>query len=164
MRRGALRKRQGGFSMVSAVFLLVVLATLGAAVMNITSSQNATSVEDLQGSLSYQAARAGIEWGIFQVMNPSALVVKNPPTACPASPTALNIQGFSVTVTCTIFGPYNEDVTGMTTFRTIAVYQIISTASSAAPIGNPEHVERQLQVTFSRCVTTEDQAGTPQLC
>ena len=99
------RLRQPGFTIVSAIFLLVVLALLGAFIVNLSTTQNVTSAQDIQGSRAYHAARAGLEWGLYQVLDPlnATVVAPGAPTwpnmpGCAAATTAapLAIEGFSV--------------------------------------------------------------------
>jgi MSHA biogenesis protein MshP len=151
--------RQRGFSIVSAIFLLVVLAALGVAIVSVSTTQNVTSAQDIQGSRAYHAARAGAEWGVFQVMNPAGTLAPSPPV-CPANAT-LAIEGFAVTVTCSNYGPYRE-TTGVAQ-RTIVVYVMTSTATSSAAVGSVDYVERQAQVMFSKCILTQSSAPN-QLC
>lgn len=61
-------RRMRGFAIVSAMFILVVLAALGAFILSISTSQQIGSALDVQGTRAYQAARAGIEWGLYSVM------------------------------------------------------------------------------------------------
>ena len=70
---------QRGFSIVSAIFILVILASMGAAMLTFSNVQQTTSTQDLQGIRAYQAARAGMERGINQVLR-----VPPPPAAAPA--------------------------------------------------------------------------------
>jgi MSHA biogenesis protein MshP len=141
---GAIAQR--GFSIVSAIFLLIVMASLGAFMVTFSTVQQTTSTQDMEGVRAYQAARTGIEWGLYQ-----ALQVPQPPAAapaCPASPTTLPaldgvLAGFTVNVTC---NPSDHIEAG----TTVRVYQFISTATNSAAAGSPQYVERQLQVTVSR--------------
>ena len=64
-------RRQRGFSIVTAIFLMVVLALLGAFIVSVTGLQQSSQQLDVQGVRAYQAARAGIEWGACQVLDPS---------------------------------------------------------------------------------------------
>jgi Tfp pilus assembly protein PilX len=88
---------QRGFSLFSAIFLLVMLSALGAAIVKVTSSSQIASALDIQGERGYQAARAGIEWGLYQQR------IKN---SCPqdatsfALPAGTTLAGFTVTVKC----------------------------------------------------------------
>ena len=66
-----------GFALVSAIFLLVVLAALGAYMMDFSSVQHSTSTQDVNGTRAYQAARAGMEWGVYQIL-------RNPGFVCGA--------------------------------------------------------------------------------
>jgi MSHA biogenesis protein MshP len=154
-------RRQRGFSIVTAIFLLVVLSLLGAFIVSVTGLQQSSQQLDVQGVRAYQAARAGIEWGAWQVLDPNNTL--NPISCspvvlpgCPASPTNLgglagSLSPFTVTVTCgaTINAPTTEGN------REIGAYQIIATACNQPPCPNPTpaagYVERQLQATLSKC-------------
>lgn len=95
---GAGLRQARGFSLVSAIFLLVVLAMLGVAMVAISTVQNQSSGLDVQGVRAYQAARAGIEWGLYQELQPPNSCVAATNIAMPAG---TSLSGFTVTVTCT---------------------------------------------------------------
>jgi MSHA biogenesis protein MshP len=123
-----------GFSIVSALFLLIVLATLGAFMVNFSTVQHTTSAMDVHGAQAYQAARAGIEWGTYRILRNNSC----------AAGTALNdVPGFAVTVQCVQAGSYTEGTGG------VAVYQLTSTARSGT-VGGLGYVERQLQATIAK--------------
>lgn len=146
-----------GFAIVTAVFILVVLAVLGAFMVNVSTNQQIGSALDVQGVRAYQAARAGIEWGLLQQL---PLQRANPPTyaTCAAAfgtngtfsfpATAASLQAFTVTVTCT---PVSDANGGPT------VYTVTATACNATdatthdcPNGSPGnlYVERRLAATL----------------
>ena len=131
-----------GFALASAIFLLVVLAALSAFMVTLSTTQHATSAQDVMGTRAAQAARAGIEWGTFQVLKAAAAPAV---TACTINPLPLagNLVGFTVTVACNATGPLMENGIAVTT------YNITSTASTGAP-GTSLFVERQFQATVSR--------------
>jgi MSHA biogenesis protein MshP len=83
---------QRGFAAVAAVFLVVILAGLGAFMLTFSNTQQLTSAQDVQGSRAYWAARAGLGWGIVSVTPAS--------TTCFTSPTTLTVDGFTVIVRC----------------------------------------------------------------
>lgn len=56
------RRHQVGFAAIAAIFLVVVLAALGAFMVTFSNTQQLTSAQDLQGTRAYWAARAGLEW------------------------------------------------------------------------------------------------------
>ena len=132
-----------GFLLPAAIFILVILAGLGAYALNITSVQQATSTQDVQGSRAYQAARAGIEWAAYQVLAPGTTALAN----CPTSPSTLSLDNFTVTVSCTRYANYNEQGTD----HTIAMYDITSTASFGTA-GTLNYIQRQVQITLSKCL------------
>ncbi|MBI5108707.1 MAG: agglutinin biogenesis protein MshP [Rhodocyclales bacterium] len=158
-----LRNRIRGFAIVTAIFILVVLATLGAFILNVFSSQQIGSAIDLDGVRAYQAARAGIEWGIYQVQatpaynfsygTPAVAVGSASPDlrACPATasftPAAPTLSTFTVTVTCT-------QIAG--TSGSPNVYSLVSVACNGPDAGNcpntvtpgAYYVERRLEVAF----------------
>jgi len=138
-------RTESGFVLPTAIFLLVILAALGGYMVSLSRTSHISGALDIQGSRAYQAARAGIEWAAWQVIDPQT----QPPTSatlCPASPTTLTLDGtlvaFAVTVECT----RTEETDGA---DTVAIYQITSTATSGLP-GEVDYVERQIQASFSK--------------
>ncbi len=145
----------GGFALVTAIFLLVVLAALGAFMVTMSTVQHATSAQDVQGSRAYQAARAGIEWNVFQIMAPentnTAVAPFTTQYVCPGGATALNtlggaLTGFSVSVLCTRTD-YAEGG------NIISSYQVTSSSSFGA-VGSSQYVARQLSATVNTCRKT----------
>ena len=140
LRSNISRHAAQGFAIITAIFILVVLAVLGAFMVNVSTNQHIGSALDVQGVRAYQAARAGIEWGLYQKLIGSACV-----SSTSFSPTATTLAGFTVTVTCTA----TTDVpNGGPT-----VYTITSTACNATapcPSASPSslYIERRLDVTF----------------
>lgn len=158
--------RPRGFAILSAIFILVVLAVLGAAMMTVSTNQQTGSARDIDGVRAYQAARAGIEWGLYKVQTTTGyrFGYDCPPTdsgaqcpnrrACPVSPSsfqppedATTLHGFTVTVTCT----GTIDASGGPT-----VFSLVSTSCNQPHAGNcPNttdpgslYVERRLTVSF----------------
>jgi MSHA biogenesis protein MshP len=89
-------KKQVGFSLVMAIFILVVLSLLGGYMVKLSGVQHATSSFSIQGARAYQSARAGIGWAIARIS--SGGNCSNITSAPPLSFTDIN--GFSVTLTC----------------------------------------------------------------
>jgi len=141
-------RTQNGFSLVSAIFLLIVLASLGAYMVTIGSTNRATSTAALQGARAYQAARSGIDWSVFQ-LNPPILQVDARP-ACDndidgatVALTAPGLNGFTVTTTCNWTG-YSEKGSD-----NVTVYTLGSTATSGGNYGDPDFVQRRITATIS---------------
>jgi Tfp pilus assembly protein PilX len=95
--RKVLRKppRAEGVSLVTAIFLVVILSGLAGAIMSLYISQQTSSALDVQGARAYQAARAGVEWGLFQQLQNNNCF----PTSI-VTPGAQTLGSFTVTVTC----------------------------------------------------------------
>jgi MSHA biogenesis protein MshP len=130
---------------MAAVFLLVVVAAFIAYAANQASVQQQTTIADVQSARAYQAARAGLEWGAYQVLRTSL----NP--ACPAGTIGFagtTLADFVANVSCT-----SSDATEGA--LTITTYNITSTACNAAscPSGTPNAVyaERQVSLTLTKC-------------
>ena len=90
-----------GVGLVTAIFLLVVLAGLTVSMTVLFTTQQKSASLDEQGARAYQAARTGIEWGVYQNAHnncPGAAGSQTTTFAMPAS--ASSLSGFSVTVTC----------------------------------------------------------------
>ena len=134
-------KIQRGFSLISAIFLLVVIAALGTFAVTLSTTQQQSAALDVMSARAYQAARAGIEWGAYQVLNGGACVAG---TVLPALPGTLS--GFAVTVGCVSTA---HDDTGAANGVNVTVWNITSTATQGA-VGTPNYVERQLNVTIAR--------------
>lgn len=100
------RRYGAGVGLVTAIFLLVVLAGLGAAMVTIFSSQQISSGLDAQGARAYQAARAGIEWGVYQALHNSSCNETGPVAV--AMPPNTSLSDFTVSVTCTKIGDASD--------------------------------------------------------
>lgn len=87
-----------GFAIVSAIFILIVLAALGAFILSISTSQQMGSLLDVQGVRAYHAARTGIEWGLYRQLRDGSCPGAGAPTSF--SPAAATLSGFTITVTC----------------------------------------------------------------
>jgi MSHA biogenesis protein MshP len=133
-----------GFAILSAIFILVVLAALGAFILSISSQQQTGSALDVQGARAYQAARAGLEWGLYRQLRDGSCANAS------FIPTATTLAGFTVSVTCS---PTTDGSGGPTTYAITAT--ACNQPSGAAPGSCPNttdpgnfYIERRLTVTF----------------
>lgn len=139
---------ESGFVLPSAIFLVVILAALAAYMVTLSRTSHMSGALDIQGSRAYQAARAGIEWAAWQVVNLPPVALPDPvPTPCPLPfPGSVTLTGtlaaFTVTVTC--IRTADDDGGAL-----VEVYQVTSTATSGVP-GSVDYVERQIQASFSK--------------
>ena len=168
MTKPSIHSRTGprGFAIVSAIFILVVLAALGAFIVSVSTGQQVGLALDLQGVRAYQAARAGIEWGVYRVQatpaynfsygTPAVAVGSaNPNTRlCPASPTSFvpaapTLAGFTVTVTClATVDLVNGGPTVYTLQSTACNRPAAGACPPAAPAPGTDYIERRIEVTL----------------
>ena len=138
-------RRSSGFALMLAVFLIVTLATIGLYLVTVSTGQVQAVAQDEQAVRAYQAARAGLERGMYQ-----RLIVGN--CTVPASvtfPTSPGLSAFRAELTCAQVGiTENEGTTP------ISVFLITSRGCNANPCSpatpGPTYVERQLQVTVTQ--------------
>ena len=137
-------RTESGFVLPTAIFLLVILAALATYMVSLSRTSHLSSALDIQGARAYLAARAGIEWAAWQVIDPQT----QPPTSttpCPADTTLIltgTLAAFEVDVTC-IRTPATDGADA------VAVYQVTSTATLGTP-GEVDYVDRQIQASFSK--------------
>jgi MSHA biogenesis protein MshP len=142
--------RMRGVSLLTAVFLLVVLAALSAAIVGVFGVQQSGAVLDVMGVRADQAARSGLEWGLYRQLRvqPGVSVAcfsATPVTfALPAAPNS-TLAGFSVTVSCAAGA---DNLAGNTTNRwTIAAVACNKPGASGCPNASPDpdYVQRRVQ-------------------
>jgi MSHA biogenesis protein MshP len=132
--------RDKGFATSVVVAVLVMLAVLGTALFSLSTTQQSTIVRDTLGARAYQAARAGIEWGVYRTLN-AASCVASTSFALPGA-----LSDFTVTVECTS-NPHTEVSTVVTMYAITATACNFSGGSCpVASPSNPNYVERQLRV------------------
>ncbi|MFS2135067.1 agglutinin biogenesis protein MshP [Duganella sp. Dugasp56] len=142
-------RRSAGVALVTAIFLLVVLAGLAVAVVSLTASQQNSSVQDVQGQRAYQSAKAGIEWALYTALQtPTGLGFCAAPVTF-SMPTNTTLSAFTVTVTCSAAVPGYGDQANPANDPTANKRRIISTACNgpsgvACPASSPgaEYVQR----------------------
>ena len=141
------RARLCGFGSIAILVVLVMLAALAAAIVRLSSSAQASSALDTLGTRADQAARAGVEWGLYQALKGSW-------TTCSASSQTLDLRtdiGMMVTVTCSST-TYNEGETSPGVPKVLRIYTIdaIGCNSSTCPDNaravQSGYVERRRQV------------------
>lgn len=139
------RSRQAGVGLVTAIFLLVVLAGLGVASVTLFTSQQASANLDLEGAKAYQAARAGIEWGLYEQLR-HGRCVDSTSFGFPATST---LGSFRVTVGCQ---PLDElknadgDPVMRWRLRAVACNQPVEGACGQQAPNNSDYVQRRLEV------------------
>jgi MSHA biogenesis protein MshP len=150
-----MKRRETGFALMAAVFMLVTLAAISVYLLTISTGQLAAATQDEQATRAYQAARAGVEWGAYQLLRNSGVGFGQACTGVAGTATqtlSLGAMGgpagaashFAV-VTCNRVG--NETEAG----TAVSVYLVTVTGCNRATCGTADatYVERQLQLTLS---------------
>ncbi|MEO5687417.1 MAG: MSHA biogenesis protein MshP [Burkholderiaceae bacterium] len=141
------RAHSRGFGSIAILVVLVMLAALAAAIVRLSSSAQASSALDTLGTRADQAARAGVEWGLYQALKGSW-------TTCSATSQTLDLRadlGMMATVTCSSTA-YNEGETSPGVAKVVRVYTIDATGcnSSTCPDNaravQSGYVERRRQI------------------
>ena len=156
-----------GFSLVTGIFLLVVMSALGAFMVVFTGLQQNTVQLDVLGVRAYYAARAGINWGMYRALDPDNTIAPGQAVfaACPTG-TINTLPGslapFTVVVACNVTAATEAN-------RQIRIYQITATACNhttcPAPTPPPSgYVERSVVVTIARCKDQDLAAVAPFRC
>ena len=147
------RKIQQGFSLVSAIFLLVVIAALGTFAVTLSTTQHQSAAMDVMGSRAYQAARAGIEWAAYHVAsNASGYEWTGCTATTPAATFAVGDLGgtlspFAVTVNCSHMA---VSEVGASPTDTIWIYDVSAVAVTGGSPGDPNYIERVISVKMGK--------------
>ena len=118
-----------------------MIAALGTFAVTLSTTQQQSAALDVLGSRAYQASRAGIEWGAYQVLQIGGgcgVASSN----LPAGTMAGTLGGFNVNVQCSSTA-HSEAA------ATITMYQLTSTATQGT-VATPGYVERQMTVTIAQ--------------
>ncbi len=130
-----LPSRQRGFALVAAIFLMVVLSSLGIYIVRISGIEHQTVNVALLGARAFQAARTGVEWGAFQALDSAAC------TTTTLNLTEGGLSGFDVEVTC---NSSSHTETG----NTYNLF-VIDVEARAGVYGMPDYVSRRMQATLT---------------
>ncbi|MBA1147188.1 hypothetical protein H0Z60_08945 [Ectothiorhodospiraceae bacterium WFHF3C12] len=134
---------QGGFSLVSAIFVIVVLAGVVGYMLQVSTVQLTTTGQGIDAERAYRAAQGGIQWAVSHVLDNS--------TGSPHSDATTNcnivdgagfaLNGYAVTLECDTY--LFSDPTPR------SIYQVTATATRGT-IGTPDFVSRAVEVSFSQ--------------
>jgi MSHA biogenesis protein MshP len=131
------QSQQSGFTLITAIFLLVVVALLMSYIVSLRTVQQVTLVYGVQGARAIQAARAGLEWGIYQATS----VASCQPLSGDFSG-AGDISTFTINVTCDSTSGHIEGTQDTT------IFNLTSTATIGS-YGSLDYVFRGLQTSVS---------------
>ncbi len=158
MKTPRIPRRQRGFLIIAGIFLVVVLGGLVLYLASVSNTTQAASAADMNSARAYQAARAGVEWGAYQLLRNSGGSFK---TACdaatnPASPTVVNLT-FSGTLASFTASVRCSSATLTEGAGTVSTYRIESNGCNEPTGGacpnaatvTSTYVEREVRLTIA---------------
>jgi len=126
--------RQCGFSLITTLFLLVVISAMAAYMVNLSVTQHTSGALAAQMSRALYATYSGLEWTAYEI--------RTNPGACPPVPSVFNAEGFLISLTACTRNLITE------AGANYALYDVTVEASQGA-FGDPSFVSRSLRATLS---------------
>jgi MSHA biogenesis protein MshP len=122
-----------GFSLITTLFLLVVVSGLAAYLVNLSIAQQYSSALSISALRGRHAALSGLEWVAYRINNVSS--------TCPPIPSNMIIEGFNVSVT----GCTETSVT-----EGVDVYSLFDVTVSAerGAFGDADYVNHAIRATL----------------
>jgi MSHA biogenesis protein MshP len=148
-----IRATQKGFSLVTAIFLLVVVAGLLGYMVNMSVVQHSTVAMSVRGAQAMQAARSALDYAIYRLLVSNAVCIDATGAASSIDTTTVAfgaaepaLQPFTVDLNCAQ-STHREGTVD------VIVYELTATASSGVYIlggrANPDYVSRRIRATVS---------------
>lgn len=134
--------RQRGFAIVSAIFLVLVFAVMGAYMLTLSGVEHSTVDRALLNARAYFAARAGLDWGVHQAVSHPTVGSGSCSASAPFTLTGGSFVAVNISVEC-------SQATASGTGRTYYIYYLKSTASYGTA-GTSDYVERKLEASVCR--------------
>ena len=131
---GPARTGTTGSALISALFLVIVLSVLGAAMVTLSTVQQDTATKSLLSAQVYYGAKTGLEWAIQRAIAAGSCA------GATFTPTGAGFTDVSVTVTCVA----SQHGAGTAVFT----YYITSIAKTGT-LGTLSYAERQMEATVS---------------
>jgi len=127
MNKRTVQRLPRGLGAVAVIVVLVLLATVAAAVVRFGQQGQTMVQQDVQGLRASTAARAGIEWGLYQALKGSW-------TSCSGTSQTLDLSadsGMRVTVSCSS-ALYNEGKDAAGADRQVRMFTIDAVACNGS--------------------------------
>ncbi len=124
-----------GFALPAAIFVLVVLAAVVVAMMNLSATQTQVVNDSMQVSRANWAAQSGLDWAIYQIVDDTAAA------SCVDATGAKTIDGFSVVISCNS-RDYEE-----VGFTNVTRYSLQAAATPAGlTVDQPDYAYRAVEI------------------
>ena len=134
--------KQRGFTLVSTIFVIVVLAILGSFITVLAMVQHISSAQSLQGVRAYYAAYSGLEWAIYKATTSQSTrsLICGTPSGSPTSVSNTNVatvDGFTIDSTCDSVDAVNE---GGNSYYV----DTLTIKATKGTLGSPDYVTRKI--------------------
>lgn len=126
-------KYQSGVSIVTAIFLVVILALMGAGMVNLLTTSQQSISQEISSAKAYMSGRSCLQWGMYQAIYDADPWLSNPIIITFANGNLENTQCSSN------INVINSD--GLTFFD-------IDANASFGAITEPEYSERTMRLQF----------------
>lgn len=124
-------RRQSGVSIVTAIFLVVILALMGAGMVSLLTTSQQSISQEITSAKAYMAGRSCLQWGMYQAVYDADPWVNTPHTL------TFNNNGLVNTRCATGFTVINND--SKTFFN-------ITTTANFGNATDPEFSQRQMRL------------------
>ncbi|NNM52261.1 MAG: hypothetical protein HKM02_08555 [Pseudomonadales bacterium] len=128
----AFKSRQRGVALVFAIFIVIVIASTIALLVQWVSLSTQTSSHQILHTRALAAAQSGLDWEIYQLVHSSS---------CNSTSLILTdgtLAGFTVKLTCQAVGPINEGGINHT-------WYMLTARAMSGTVGQPDMVSRELE-------------------
>lgn len=120
---------QAGFTLVTTLFLLVVVSSLGAYMVNLATVQHSASALSVSALRARYALTSGLEWSYYRIQAAGV---------CPSVPSELNIDGYRVRLTACSADSVTEGLESYQMFD-------VSLTAERGSYGDMDYVQRRVQ-------------------
>ncbi|WP_240789703.1 hypothetical protein [Pseudomonas leptonychotis] len=120
------------------MFVMIVMSMVVIAMSRLSTTQHGSNSLAIQQARAYQAARAGLEWGISRAYKTASCATGTPSQAGSA------LAEFSVSVACTANSYIDNEG------RPVQIFRLTATAQNGSPGGRSDYAYRQLIATVER--------------
>lgn len=125
--------RQHGFTLLSALFLLVVVSSVGAYMVQLATAQHVSGALTALHARALYSAASGLEWVAYEL--------RSNPGACPVVPTSFTAEGFTIRLSACSRSTITESGS------TYNLYDVTVDASRGS-FGDQDFVSRSLRATL----------------
>ncbi len=127
-----------GFGLVAALFLMIVISLVVLTMARLSATQHGSTSLSIQQARAYQAARAGLEWGISQALNAGACTAATPSLAGSA------LSEFGLSLSC------RRDDYSAGDGSAVQIYRLTVEAQNGTPGSRPDYAFRRLTAVVER--------------